>query len=268
MELTWEILLIIFFLGILFGVIGSMAGIGGGVFYVSFLTLFFGIAIQEAIDTSNFVILIMAGSGFIIYLRDKRCNLKIVLAFSAISILGSLTCAIIFFYASLEEFVLKILFGFVLISSGIYMIYNARRSKKRTSTEESAEKCVDLKNFNYKEKIVKAAPLFFIGGFLSQLLGIGGGIINVPTLNIVVGFPIHNATAVSTGVIFFTAIFNVLSKAVTGHINWVIGIILGVGSLTGSIIGAKLSNKVPKYYLQLFVAVVLIGLALNMIIRA
>ncbi len=268
MILSWEILLIIFFLGILFGAIGSMAGIGGGVFYVSFLTLFFGIAIQEAIDTSNFVILIMSGAGFITYLKSKRCNLKLSIIFASFSILGSLVCMIIFLYVILESMVLKILFGSVLAVSGVYMVFNARRMRKKTQSEKDLEKCVDLSNFDYKKHLKKAAPMFFLGGFLSQLLGIGGGILNVPALNIVLGFPIHNATAISTAIIFFTAIFNVFSKSIFGHINWIIGVFLGIGSLMGSIVGAKLSNKVPKYQLQLFVAIVLIGLSLNMIIQA
>ena len=78
------------------------------------------------------------------------------------------------------------------------------------------------------------------------------------------GYPIHNATMISTTVIFFTAIYNTIVNSITGQINCIIGILIGVGAILGSIIDAKLSNKIPKIVLQYFVAIVLIVLSIRM----
>ena len=80
----------------------------------------------------------------------------------------------------------------------------------------------------------------------------------------VLEYPIHNATAISTTIIFFTAIYNTIVNSITGQINFIIGILIGVGAILGSIAGAKVSNKIPKVALQYFVAVVLIILSIRM----
>ena len=58
MELLLEIIILLIILGMIAGCLSSMCGIGGGVFFVSILTLIFVIPIQIAIDTSNFIVLI------------------------------------------------------------------------------------------------------------------------------------------------------------------------------------------------------------------
>jgi uncharacterized membrane protein YfcA len=103
-----------------------------------------------------------------------------------------------------------------------------------------------------------------LAGFVANLLGIGGGIINTPSLHIILNFPIHNSTAISTSIIFFTAIYNTIIKSLTGQIDYLIGLIIAIGSILGSILGAKISKWMPKTYLQFFVSVVLISLAIRM----
>ena len=56
MDIVTIILLIAF--GILVGIISSLAGIGGGGFYTSLMTLLFIVPINEARDTSTFIILL------------------------------------------------------------------------------------------------------------------------------------------------------------------------------------------------------------------
>jgi uncharacterized membrane protein YfcA len=121
-----------------------------------------------------------------------------------------------------------------------------------------------VNDHDYKANFIKSIPLFLLAGFTTNLLGIGGGIVNTPTLNILLDFPIHNSTAISTSIIFFTAIYNTIIKSLTGQINYIIGIFLAFGSIAGSIIGAKISNKLPKIYLQFFVAIILMLLAIRM----
>ena len=78
------------------------------------------------------------------------------------------------------------------------------------------------------------------------------------------GYSIHNATAISTSIIFFTAKYNTIVNSFTGQIDYVIGILIGIGAIIGSIIGAKISNKIPKVTLQYFVAIVLVILSIRM----
>lgn len=266
MELTLTILIILLIVGLIVGIIGTISGIGGGVFYVTILTLIFFMPINEAIDTSNYIILITSSVGFFTYLKQGRTNIKLSLIFSGFSILGSLICTIIFLFVRIENAALKFIFASVLLITGIYMGYKAITTYKENKNVigKESENNFSLKDHDYKKNIKKSIPLFMAAGFISNLLGIGGGIINIPTLNIVLGYPIHNSTAISTSIIFFTAIFNTIVKAIYGKIHYVIGTVIGIGSVLGAYIGAKVSKKMPKTTLQVFVAVVIIGLSIRM----
>ena len=264
MELSFYLVSLLILLGLLSGMISSIAGIGGGVFFVSIMTLLFFIPINIAVDTSTFIILFSSLAGFITYLRQKRTTIKLTLIFSVFSILGSILASIIFSLIIIDNSILKLLFAATLLIAGFNMIYKANKSKNQNNKQEINHVEFSLNNQNNKLNFKKSIPLFILAGFAANLLGIGGGIINTPSLNIVLCFPIHNSTAISTSIIFFTAIYNTVIKSFFGHINFLIGLIIAIGSILGSILGAKISKRIPKNLLQFFVAIILIGLAIRM----
>jgi len=186
------------------------------------------------------------------------------LFFSAFSVIGSILATILFSVISIDNSILIILFAVTLLIAGFNMIYKATKAKKGADKHEANHVEFSLNNDEHKISFKKTIPLFILAGFTANLLGIGGGIINTPSLNIVLSFPIHNSTAISTSIIFFTAIYNTIIKSLIGEIKYLIGILIAIGSILGAIIGAKLSKKMPKVFLQFFVAIVLIGLALRM----
>jgi uncharacterized membrane protein YfcA len=262
MDIVAVIILLI--AGFLFGIISSIAGIGGGVFFVSFMVIFFLIPINMAVDTSAFIILISSGAGFFTYFREERLHIKQVMIFSSFSILGSIMSTLIFTPFNLDSLILKIIFATTILIAGLNMIYKALKCRKFNPVLEEYEKNFTLHTHNYQTNLKKSIPLFFLAGFCANLLGIGGGIINTPSLHMLLQYPIHNATAISTGIIFFTAIYNTIVKSILGKIDYLIGIIIGLGAVLGSIVGAKVSGKMPKKYLQFFVALILIFLSIRM----
>ena len=264
MELSFYLVSLLILLGLLSGMVSVIAGIGGGVFFVSIMTLLFFIPINIAIDTSTFVILFSSLAGFIAYLRQKRTSVKLSLFFSAFSIIGSILATILFSVISIDNSMLKFLFAVTMLIAGFNMIYKATKAKNGADKQEVNHIEFSLNNEEHKISFKKSIPLFILAGFTANLLGIGGGIINTPSLNIVLSFPIHNSTAISTSIIFFTAIYNTIIKSLIGQIDYLIGVLIAIGSILGSIIGAKISKKMPKVFLQFFVAIVLIGLALRM----
>ncbi|TFG14382.1 MAG: sulfite exporter TauE/SafE family protein [Promethearchaeota archaeon] len=265
MELFWYIIILLILLGFLVGVISSIAGVGGGVFFVPIMTIILFFPINRAIDTSTFIILISSGVAFIVYLKDKRIDIKPTLIFTVFSILGSLTCTLILFFITIDNSILRILFATTLLIAGLNMINKGLKTRKRLrGQDEDQKENFSLKDHDYKSNLPKSIPLFFLAGFVANLLGIGGGVINTPALNIVLGYPIHNSTAMSTGIIFFTAIFNTIVKSIYGQIDYVVGIFIAMGAVLGAAFGAKISNRIPKVQLQFLVAVVLIFLAVRM----
>jgi hypothetical protein len=265
MELIWSIIIILIILGFLVGIISSIAGVGGGVLFVPIMVLIFLMPINVAIDTSTFIILISSGAAFFTYLKDKRIALKPTLIFTVFSILGSITCTIIFLFIKVDNTILRILFGITLLFAGLNMIRKALNTRKRMKSHENVETDnFSLEDHDYTSNLHKSIPLFFLAGFVANLLGIGGGVINTPALNIVLGYPIHNSTAMSSGIIFFTAIFNTIIKSIYGHIDYLVGIFIAFGAVFGAILGAKISKFLPRVHLQFLVAIILMFLAIRM----
>ena len=262
MELTFYLTFLLIFLGLVSGTISVIAGIGGGVFFVSIMTLLFSISIDVAVDTSAFIILFSSLIGFITYLRQKRTNLKISLIFAVFSILGSIISSIIFSFVQVDNEIYRMIFAGSLLIAGVNMIYKCYRSNKSNNNHEDGT--FSLESHDYKSNIKKAIPYFILAGFAANFLGIGGGIINSPSLHLILQFPIHNATAISTSMVFFTAIYNTIINSITGQIEVVVGIFIAIGSIIGAVLGAKISKIMPKVYLQYSVAIILICLAIYM----
>ncbi|MHA1525944.1 MAG: sulfite exporter TauE/SafE family protein [Promethearchaeota archaeon] len=263
MEFTWQLILILILCGILFGTLTTMAGEGGGIFFVSFMVLVLGMAFDEARDTSIFIILIASGSAFFTYLKQGRTDIKLSLIFSSFAILGSILCWIFLIFFPVSNESLKIIFGLVLLVTATNMIFKTYKDSRSSNSSQHDD--FDISCYDCKKDLKKGIPFFMAAGFASRLIGIGGGIIHGPSLHMVFGFPIHNATAVSSSIVFFTAIFNTALLIFYGKINYQIGILLGMGSVIGAIIGAKISHKMPKMALQIFVATLLIFVGVNML---
>lgn len=109
-----------------------------------------------------------------------------------------------------------------------------------------------------KQRIKWAIPFFFLAGFASSFLGIGGGPIIVPVLYDIIRFPIYNATAASTTIIFFNSIINVILYGIRGEINWTIALSMGFGMMNGSFLGAKFARKIPRSWTLLLLAIIML----------
>ena len=136
------------------------------------------------------------------------------------------------------------------------------KEKKRKESFNATFLSENEYNLNLKYSI----PLFFLAGFASNLLGIGGGVINTPVLNLLMNIPIHYSTAISTSIVFFTAIYNTIAKFIFGQINIIIGISFGLGAIVGGMFGAMISNKIPTIQLEFALSFILIIFAFMMYI--
>ncbi|GAB3411561.1 sulfite exporter TauE/SafE family protein [Schumannella luteola] len=98
-----------------------------------------------------------------------------------------------------------------------------------------------------------------IGGFLSGLFGVGGGIIMVPLLTTIVGFDHRRAAATSLAAIVPTAIAGTASYAAGGQVQLLAAAIIGVGGIVGAQIGSRLLRRLPLGWLRwLFVALLVV----------
>jgi uncharacterized protein len=107
-----------------------------------------------------------------------------------------------------------------------------------------------------------------VAGALSGLLGIGGGVVNVPTMNLAMGVPIRVALTTSTYMLGATAAASAVIYFSRGLIDPTIAAPVVIGVFIGARIGARLQPRVPQHALQLLFVVVALFFAFQMLLRA
>jgi uncharacterized membrane protein YfcA len=90
-----------------------------------------------------------------------------------------------------------------------------------------------------------------VTGFLSGLLGVGGGIIMVPLLHLVYGREMQVAVGTSLAAMVAGALAGMVRHAGFGNVDWPLAAGLGIGTLLGAyLLGAPLAEAIPSELLR------------------
>src|SRR5262245_9153412 len=217
-------------LGFIVGTIGTLIGAGGGFLLVPTLLLLDPYIQSEVVTgISLAVVFFNAASGSVAYARMGRINYKAGIIFA----LAALPGAVVGVYTTslIPRRMFDGIFGLLLVAASVYLLIT---SGTKTQEDHSG-------NYNLRLGILISAGV----GFLSSVLGIGGGIIHVPALTHALNFPVHTATATSHFVLAITALVATLihvgNGTLRGHYTTILWISAGV--IAGAQAGAKLSTR-------------------------
>jgi uncharacterized membrane protein YfcA len=127
------------------------------------------------------------------------------------------------------------------------------------------EECYDCFEVTTRHRIYYLHYLAWgmVSGLASGLIGIGGGVINVPAL-VTAGMPVHFASATSTLVVLCTSITGSGVHAVLGHVNLYYAFLFSAGAIFGGYSGARFAPKVPERMLRTCIGFLFAGVALLM----
>ena len=98
--------------------------------------------------------------------------------------------------------------------------------------------------YEYAFNLRGGLVLSFFVGFLSSILGIGGGIIHVPAMVFLFDFPAHLATATSHFVLAITALVGSVGNLAAGRILYLPAAAMALGAIGGARVGAAISQRV------------------------
>jgi uncharacterized membrane protein YfcA len=108
----------------------------------------------------------------------------------------------------------------------------------------------------------KYAVIGLTAGFVSGLLGVGGGIVMVPAFTVWIGMPLRRALGTSLVVISVLVVPATLQHWALGHIDWAIALVLAVGVVPGARIGARLALGATERTLRMAVGAFLLAIAI------
>jgi uncharacterized protein len=246
-------------LGLLIGAFGTLIGAGGGFILVPILLLVYPNEKTELITSISLaVVFFNALSGSFAYARMKRIDYKSGIIFSIATIPGAILGALSTAYISRRAF--DLMFGILMIGAALYLWVSAQEEHTVNSSRNSrrhfqnagsclTERClVDAEGvqYHYAFDLRLGVILSIFVGFVSSLLGVGGGFIHVPALTRLLDFPVHIATATSHFVLAIMALTGTLVHISQGV--FVHGVrrtaLLAAGVLVGAQAGAWMSNRV------------------------
>lgn len=113
---------------------------------------------------------------------------------------------------------------------------------------------------------IKLIIIGLFAGFINGLFGSGGGTIIVPSLIFLIKLEDHIAHATAISVIFPLSIISTIIYLFKNSIQIDINLIVIIGGLFGSYIGAKFLNKIPINILRKIFGSVIIYTAIRMIL--
>ena len=246
------ILTIFFFITAIFY---SSIGFGGGSSYLA-LMLIWNVPFYIFPIIALICNIIVVSGNSINFLRTKNINIKLLIPY----LIGSVPFAFLGASISIDKNLFEILLFFILLIAGIFLL-------------------LESKSFNNDEIIIRKVSKvisIFIGsiiGFISGLVGIGGGIFLSPILFLLkAGYPKHITSSASL-FILINSIFGVAGQltkdiVINEFFNyWPLFVAVLIGGQIGSFLNIKfLSNRVLALLTSLLVIVVAIRMGIRIFI--
>jgi uncharacterized protein len=263
-----------FLVSVAAGGFGSLVGIGGGLIIVPVLTVALGYDIKTAIAASLVGVIATSVSASSHYLAsgiaDRRLGLTLLVATAIGGLAGGLTAGL------LDGRVLAFLFGTLLALVAIQMLRQLRSANHPTAAEGAEAEGFDShyiepstgERVGYRaSRMGVGSAVSFVAGNVSGLLGVGGGIINVPTMNMVMGVPLRVATTTSTYMLGATAAASVVIYEASGQLDPLLAAPVALGVFLGARTGARLSVHVSQRGLRMAFVGVAAVFAVQMFLR-
>lgn len=262
-------------LGFAVGAFGTLIGAGGGFLLAPVLLFLYPNERPETLTAISLaVVCFNAISGSVAYARLRRIDYKSGWTFAAVSIPGAVLGALT--TSQLPRGVFNLIFGIALLLIGGLLLFQRKGEEAEGNENSTTEggvvrELTDAEGHHYRWSYSQPAGIgISLGvGYISSLLGIGGGIIHVPALIRVLRFPVPLATATSHFILALVALVGTMVHIMTGAFAH--GVrrtgFLAMGVVVGAQLGAYLSHRVQGAWIlrSLAAALCLVGIRLLLI---
>ncbi len=268
--------IILFFGAVVAGIVGALAGLGGGVLIVPLLTVAFGVDIRFAIGASIVSVIATSSGAAAAYVRDKITNMRVgmflEMATTSGAIIGALVAGIV------QSTILFIVFGLVLAFSALPMVVRLGEELPQGVVPDFSAKRLRLGSTYPDAVLGKAVPyeatrvpagfaMMLLAGLFSGLLGIGSGAFKVLAMDTAMRLPMKVSTTTSNFMIGVTAAASAGIYFARGDVNPLIAAPVAIGVLAGANIGSRLLTRLRNQTLKMFFVPILLLIALEMILR-
>ncbi|MEZ4906323.1 MAG: sulfite exporter TauE/SafE family protein [Saprospiraceae bacterium] len=245
--------LLLFVISLFGGFLSGFLGIGGAVAISPLLLLLpplFGlgdISMKTIAGLSSMQVFFGSLSGTIIHRKNNFIHHKLFIYLGIPLAISALFGSYISRF--LPNVSLLIMLDFFILISFIMMLYMLRIKDHM------------LEDTDKELNVIYAIIVGITTGFISGIIGAGGGVIMIPLFLSVFKLKVKVAIGTSLAIVFLGSIFGAAGKILSGQVEYLMAVPIVVGSLITAQIGAKV-NKItpPQMIKKLLIAVLIFSL--------
>jgi uncharacterized membrane protein YfcA len=271
-----EFVIAAFVLAVTAGALGALLGLGGGVIIVPALTVVLGVDIRYAIGASIVAMIATSSGSTVRYMREGLVNIRIALFLELATVVGALVGA--YLAGVISHRTLYFVFAALAVAIGALMLRSRHEESVPTPRPALVSRSLGLGGtvvesagqapVDYEAtRTPLGLGMSFLAGSVSGLLGVGGGVLKVPAMNVAMGVPIKVATATSSFMIGVTAAASAGVFFHRGDIAPCVTAPVVIGVLAGTLLGTRLHRTIPASGLRIAFVVVLGWSAVSMFVK-
>lgn len=260
--------------GFLGGILGSVVGLGGGVFIIPGLTLFLGVPIHEAVAASLVAVVATSTTAAAAYVREDLTNIRLGITLETLTVTGALVGGLV--GVLLSKTVLSAIFGVVMVIVSAYLFVRRHAASSSLADEEAPgrfgaryyDRSLQTEVSYRPKRLWAGLSASLVAGGVSGLLGLGGGFLKIPVMVGAMNVPMRAAVCTSSFMIGVTACAGSLVYFAKGLVNPVTVVPVVLGVVVGAYLGAKLTLRIRSTSLVGILAAILFILAVQMLLSA
>jgi uncharacterized membrane protein YfcA len=286
--------------GFAIGALGGFFGVGGGFLMVPLLNVAFGVPYNIAVGSDLGQMCGMSTAATVRHMRFGNIDFKL----GFLMILGTATgvefgaqvlellkkvgqVVVLGHKVDMMTVVMSLVYAALLLFLGRVMVRESLRTMRRAAGRVQLDAEAPAPSAVLRLRTVKLWPMVslpasgiesvslwvilgigFLTGFLSGMLGVGGGFIRMPALVYILGCPTVVAVGTDLFEIMFSAGYGVMTHAFKGNVSLVLVLALLVGTTVGAQVGASYTRRAGGPWVRFgfgclaFVGVVMVGVKL------
>lgn len=252
-------------MGSAIGFAASITGVGGGFIIVPTLILIFHLPAQQAIAVSLVAIWGTSLSATTIYARQRRVDFKLSLLYDLLDVPGVIIGA--YLTTLLPSNLLAGVCGSVIVFLSVLLATHKETVSRLMNGGSWKRKRVDSSGQVFEYVIRRpglALTSSFMGGLVTGLCGLGGGITDASTM-ILLSVPPHIAVASSEFAMAITGGAGVLAHGLLKNIVIAYALPITIGTIIGAQLGGSISRRVKAGTLRKLLSLIVFLLGLRLI---
>src|ERR1035437_1190752 len=245
----------IFAISVAAGLIGALAGVGGGILVIPALTIGFGVDIHLAIGASIVSVIATSSGAAAAYVRDRMTDMRVGMFLELATTTGAVCGALL--ASVVAPAFLYVLLGLVLLGSVALHVSRMGEETPPTDPPSVLASRLRLASSYPDRKLGREIPysarriplgfvLMWIAGLVSGLLGIGSGVLKVLAMDGAMRLLMKVSSATSNFMIGVTAAASAGIYLGRGDVDPQIAAPVALGVLAGALVGAQLLQHISN----------------------